>query len=113
MELVKDLTDSITFPTPSFLISGAESEGSNIPRWDRLNSKNLIRDARSIYYDHLANTSKAKVPFGVVLNVSNRTGRVVFTKPVLLPNENFLSLEHITTKRFHHRRLRRPLRSTQ
>ncbi len=89
------------------MISGAESEGSNTPPWDRLNSRYLIREARLIYYDHLANTPRAKDPFGVVLNLRNRTGRVVFRKPILLPNENFLGLEHIRNKGCNYRKFRR------
>ena len=86
--------ESIISATPSFEISGAA--GSPItPRWDRVDSRELIGLARRIYFSYLSDTPTAPDPIGVVVNLADQDGRVVFESPVLLPEEDFLGLELI------------------
>ena len=82
----------ISSATPSFEISGAAGS-PNTPRWDRVDSRELIGLARRVYFSYLSDTLSAPEPFGVVVNLIQDDGRVVFRSPVLLPEENFVGLE--------------------
>ena len=79
------------------MISGTTgSPGS--PRWDRLDSRVLIRLARSIYFSFLSDAPGNLEPCGVVVDPSCEIGRVVFERPVLLPEEEFIALELIRSR---------------
>jgi len=66
---------------------------------DRVNSRELIAMARNVVYRHMENSPDGPEPLGVVLVEgggepgSSSRGRVVFTAPVLLPEEQFVPLE--------------------
>lgn len=88
---------------PSFLIRGSQASqpaaGSSAgsgwstgqPRLDRVNSVELLRQAREAYFIWLSHGASASEPLGIVLNGSG--GRVVFELPVLLPAELFVPIE--------------------
>lgn len=83
---------------PSFLIEAAGPAGYTPPvlRLDRINSRDLLGAARGVYHAFLASSSTAVDPLGVVLSGGERKpfrGRVVFTAPVLLPDEEFVALD--------------------
>ena len=82
----------ITSATPSFEISGAAGSPTT-PRWDRLDSRELIGLGRRVYFSYLSDTLSAPDPIGVVVDLVQQDGRVVFHPPVLLPEENFVGLE--------------------
>lgn len=66
------------------------------PRWDRINSADVISRARRIYYSYLENSGGGggAEPCGIVITgPSGGQGRVVFENPVLLPDEQFIALE--------------------
>ncbi|MEY2645787.1 MAG: hypothetical protein RLZZ611_2436 [Cyanobacteriota bacterium] len=64
------------------------------PRWDRINSADVIARARRIYYSYLENSGGGVDPCGIVVTgPSGGQGRVVFETPVLLPDEQFIPLE--------------------
>ena len=85
---------SFSLSTPSFEIRGASSAPSP-PRWDRINSRLLIAQARQIYFAYLCNTPAGQEPLGVVVDTRELDGRVVFETPVLLPNEEFIAIDLI------------------
>ncbi|QEY31648.1 hypothetical protein EVJ50_04665 [Synechococcus sp. RSCCF101] len=82
-------------PSPSFDIAGPRSAASSGPRWDRVNSRDLLARARSIYFAFLTAHPGSPDPVGVVLTEAESCGRVVFSVPVLLPDEQFLALDLI------------------
>ena len=79
---------------PSFEIQGAAGS-PRAPRWDRVDSRHLIRLARRVYFTYLSDTPGGIEPIGVVVAVDQNEGRVVFEAPVLLPEEDFLGLDLI------------------
>jgi hypothetical protein len=83
---------------PSFVIEAAGSLPFEAPvlRLDRINSRDLLAAARRVYFSFLAASASAGDPLGVVLSGQDPgtgRGRVVFTPPVLLPDEEFVALE--------------------
>jgi hypothetical protein len=81
---------------PSFEIRGADATGSaaiGALRLDRINSADLLRRSRRIYFHFLESCPTAPEPMGVVLLAEGPQGRVVFEAPVLLPEEQFVPLE--------------------
>lgn len=63
-------------------------------RLDRIDSRELLRDARLIYYRFLESGYGPGDPLGVVISAGDsHAGRVVFEPPVLLPEECFVPLE--------------------
>jgi len=93
--------EPISVSPPSFVIAGAGGNASLTPRWDRVDSRRLIALARSIYFQHLSESTHSLEPYGVVVNIHLTEGRVVLDAPTLLPDEQFISAELIS------RRLRR------
>ena len=85
---------SISLSTPSFEIRGA-SGAPSAPRWDRIDSRSLIAQARRIYFAYLSSTPAGQEPFGVVVDPREPDGRVVFETPVLLPDEEFIAIDLI------------------
>lgn len=84
---------SISLSTPSFEIRGA-SGALSAPRWDRIDSRSLIAQARRIYFAYLSSTA-GQEPLGVVIDPQETDGRVVFETPVLLPDEEFIAIDLI------------------
>ncbi len=80
------------------MITGAAVASSPAPRWDRVNSQDLIARARSIYFRYLSDASRAAEPSGVVLCASSGEGRVVFELPTLLPEEEFVATQFLRVK---------------
>ncbi len=82
---------------PSFRIEAAGSPFQPPSlRLDRINSRDVLAAARRVYYTFLSATACANAPLGVVLSGAERgspRGRVVFTPPVLLPDEEFVALD--------------------
>ncbi|MFM7394345.1 MAG: hypothetical protein ACKO22_08305 [Cyanobium sp.] len=63
-------------------------------RLDRINSRELLRDARTIYFRFLESGWGQGDPLGVVMaGAEGAAGHVVFDLPVLLPHECFVPLE--------------------
>ena len=85
---------SISLSTPSFEIRGA-SGAPSAPRWDRIDSRTLIAQARRVYFAYLSSTPAGQEPLGVVVDPQETDGRVVFETPVLLPDEEFISIDLI------------------
>ena len=85
---------SISLSKPSFEIRGA-SGAPPTPRWDRIDSRSLIAQARRIYFAHLSSTPAGQEPLGVVVDPQEPDGRVVFETPVLLPDEVFIAIDLI------------------
>lgn len=88
---------------PSFVIeaAGAVSFQAPVLRLDRINSRDLLAAARQVYYAFLASGATPLDPLGVVLSggVSRPgRGRVVFTAPVLLPDEEFVALDLLRSR---------------
>ena len=65
------------------------------PRWDRIDSRSLIAQARRIYFAYLSSTPAGQEPLGVVVDPREPDGRVVFETPVLLPDEEFIAIDLI------------------
>ena len=86
------ISGPISSALPSFVISGAAGT-PNAPRWDRVDSRALIKLARQIYFAYLSDTPGGQEPMGVVADLTQADGRVVFEHPVLLPEEEFVGLE--------------------
>ena len=84
----------ISLSTPSFEIRGA-SGALSAPRWDRIDSRSLIVQARRVYFAYLSSTTAGQEPFGVVVDPQEPDGRVVFETPVLLPEEEFIAIDLI------------------
>jgi hypothetical protein len=82
-------------PTPpSFEIRGAVGVPLSSPRWDRINSADVIARSRRIYYTYLENSGGGADPLGIVITgAGGGQGRVVFENPVLLPDEQFIPIE--------------------
>ena len=85
---------SISLTTPSFEIRGASGAPSS-PRWDRIDSRSLIAQARRIYFAYLSSTPAGQEPLGVVVDPQGPDGRVVFETPVLLPDEEVIAIDLI------------------
>ena len=85
---------SISLSTPSFEIRGASGALSS-PRWDRIDSRSLIAQARRSYFAYLSSTPAGQEPLGVVVDPQEPDGRVVFEPPVLLPDEEFIAIDLI------------------
>ena len=66
-----------------------------MPRWDRIDSRLLIAQARRIYFTYLSSIPAGLEPLGVVVDLQELEGRVVFETPVLLPDEEFISIDLI------------------
>ena len=73
------------------MIAGAAVASTPSPRWDRVNSQELIARARSIYFRYLSDAARTTEPSGVVLCAHSGEGRVVFEVPTLLPEEEFVA----------------------
>ncbi|MEN9860906.1 MAG: hypothetical protein RLZZ515_1388 [Cyanobacteriota bacterium] len=78
------------------------------PRWDRINSAEVIAHARRIYFHFLECSPSHPDPLGVVIGPLQ--GRVVFELPVLLPEEQFIALELVRGRSPRGRSSRSPLR---
>ena len=88
--------------SPSFR-SEAAAPGSQAPalRLDRINSRDLLAAARSVYFAFLAAAATADDPLGVVVSCPNSgpaRGRVVFAQPILLPEEEFVALDLLRSR---------------
>lgn len=86
---------------PSFVIEAAAAAGTEPPslRLDRINSRDLLAAARRIYFEFLAAAASGDDPLGVVLSgVAAGQGRVVFSRPVLLPHEEFVAIELLRSR---------------
>ena len=70
---------SISLSTPSFEIRGA-SGALSAPRWDRVDSRSLIAQARRIYFAYLSSTPAGQEPLGVVVDPQEPDGRVVLDR---------------------------------
>lgn len=88
--------------SPSFRIG--RSHGDRVPtaisseslaalRLDRINSREVLRNARSIYFHYLSGAVGPQEPLGVVMPEGTGRGRVVFDTPVLLPHEQFVPID--------------------
>nr|WP_216909091.1 hypothetical protein [Synechococcus sp. CCY 0621] len=62
-------------------------------RLDRINSAELLRHGRRVYFRFLESCPTAPEPLGVVLLGAGPQGRVVFEAPILLPDEQFVPLD--------------------
>ena len=81
---------------PSFQIRGGEFSASPFQsslRLDRINSAELLRQARRVYFRFLESCPTAPEPQGVVVFGGGPQGRVVFEPPILLPDEQFVPME--------------------
>lgn len=84
---------------PSFEIRGAVGVSLSGPRWDRINSAEVIGAARRIYFNHLEQSGGGQEPSGIVISgPQGQQGRVVFEPPVLLPGEHYLPLELVRNR---------------
>ncbi|NQV10999.1 MAG: hypothetical protein HQ527_07530 [Cyanobacteria bacterium] len=83
---------------PSFVIRGAGAPGTTPLRWDQINSGEVLRRARQIYFHYFEHCPGGTAPIGIVLHSSNGQGRVVFEVPVLLPDEQFVPLDLIRSR---------------
>ena len=82
--------------SPSFQIRGGESSASPSQgslRLDRINSAELLRHSRRVYFRFLESCPSAPEPLGVVLLGSGPQGWVVFEAPILLPDEQFVPMD--------------------
>jgi len=89
--------------TPSFEIRGASGSAAGL-RLDRINSREVFRVARQVYFHYLETCPAGAEPIGVViLTEASRglpsQGRVVFELPVLLPEEQYLPLDLLRGQR--------------
>lgn len=67
-------------------------------RLDRYDSRVVLQNARQIYFRYLSEAPSAPEPFGIVLSPAGGQGRVVFERPLLLPEEQFIPLEWIRSR---------------
>ena len=82
--------------SPSFQIRGAGGDPVPSLRLDRVNSRELFATARHVLFRHMESCPEGPDPIGVVLAEAGREdarGRVVFSVPILLPEEQFIPLE--------------------
>ncbi len=82
--------------SPSFQIRGGESSATpsqGFLRLDRINSAELLRHGRRVYFRFLEACPTAPEPLGVVLLGAGPQGRVVFEAPILLPDEQFVPMD--------------------
>ncbi len=87
------------------MIEAASALGADPPslRLDRINSRELLATARRIYFDFLAAAATSDDPLGVVINgMAAGQGRVVFSRPVLLPHEEFVALDLLRNRSHRH-----------
>ncbi|PZV00322.1 MAG: hypothetical protein DCF24_07415 [Cyanobium sp.] len=83
---------------PSFVIRGAGGQGVSPLRWDQINSGDVLRRARQIYFHYVEQCPAGGAPIGIVLQGHSSQGRVVFDTPVLLPEEQFIPLDLIRSR---------------
>jgi hypothetical protein len=67
-------------------------------RLDRINSSEVLRLARAIYFSFLASCPTGLDPVGIVLDGHGAGGRVVFDPPVLLPEEQFVPIDWLRAR---------------
>jgi hypothetical protein len=89
--------------SPSFRIEAAAAPGSQPPalRFDRINSRDLLAAARSVYFSFLSAAATTDDPLGVVVSCPGSgpaRGRVVFSLPILLPDEEFVALDLLRSR---------------
>ncbi|WP_320667627.1 hypothetical protein [Prochlorococcus sp. MIT 1307] len=89
------MVGSISITKPSFKIKDAEINSEHEMPWDSINSQELILKAKRIYFQHISNSSNIEMPIGVVLNLKNHKGKIVYRKPTLLLNEYFVELKYL------------------
>ena len=82
----------------SFSIDNAHKRKYIRTSWDKFNSQIVINLARKIYFEHLSNSNYNTKPKGVVINKYKHTGKVVYSNPLLLPQEEFIRTKYITKK---------------
>ncbi len=82
----------------SFLLNDPNKNISYKERWSEFDSKILIKRAKAIYHDYLCQSSYSKNPSGVIVNKQSGKGRVVFSQPILLPDEYYLRIKYIISK---------------
>lgn len=80
-------------------------------RLDRINSAQVIRLARDVYFRFLAQGTGRLEPLGVVIEAAGPGGRVVFDRPVLLPDEQFVPLDWLQVRTGDRTRSSRPPRA--
>jgi len=69
------------------------------PRWDRIDSSEVISRARRVYFLYVEQCPSGIEPIGVVLAAPRSgPGRVVFDLPVLLPDEHYIPLELVRNR---------------
>jgi hypothetical protein len=90
------------------VIRGAGSAANHSMRWDRINSGDVLRRARQVYFHYCEHVPGGSEPLGIVLQEATDQGRVVFEAPVLLPEERFIPLEMIGGRGARSRNTRRP-----
>lgn len=78
---------------PSFKIRGASNPANPPVRWDQINSGQVLKQARRIYFNYVEQCPAGVEPIGIVLESRGGLGRVVFEPPVLLPEEQFVPME--------------------
>jgi hypothetical protein len=64
---------------------------------DRVNSAELLRQAREVYFAYLSGGAAAADPLGIVVS-NGGGGRVVFDLPVLLPEELFVPIDWLRSR---------------
>lgn len=77
-------------------------------RLDRINSAEVLRLARGIYFSFLATGPCSQEPVGIVLDGHGAGGRVVFDLPVLLPEEQFVPIDWVRARSVGRSRSGRP-----
>lgn len=93
---------------PSFAISGAS--GSVVPgpaRWSPDQFSRMLHIGRQLYVAHLERFGLRPEPIGIVIELSDCSGRLVFDTPVLLPSEEFLDLDLVRPRAHGRNRSRR------
>ena len=83
---------------PSFKIKASHTSICEAFIFNSFESKSIVQRAKLIYLDHLANYIFTKQPKGIVLNLNNSHGYVVFDEPTLLPNEKYLPIDLLSPK---------------
>lgn len=106
-------------PTPSFQIAGAAQQVAPLLRFDQINSQQVLQAARQVLFQYQQQWPIGPDPCGVVLTLAGQAqghggpGRVVFTAPILLPQEQYVAMEWIRGRanRSSSPRLRMPRRA--